>query len=97
MTHTIMAGNPVDGVTLWGVFPTSEEANEWAEQQRWEDGWYCVPMMATAGDVVLRETAQSIVGRLKVFGVGSDDSINGAAAVDMLAGILEDLTLAVAS
>jgi hypothetical protein len=92
-----MAGNPVDGVTLWGVFPTPEEANDWAEQQRWNDAWYCVPMMATANDVVLRETAQSIVGRLKVMGVGGDEPIAGSDAVDLLSEILDDLAPAVGS
>jgi hypothetical protein len=86
-----MAGNPADGITLWGVFPTAEQANEWAEQQRWVDAWYCVPIMATADDVPLLERAQLIVGRLKVMGVGGDEPIAGSDAVDELNEIFEDL------
>lgn len=50
MKYTIMAGNPVDGVTLWGAFPDAESANEWADQQRWDDAFYCVAIQPAGED-----------------------------------------------
>ena len=44
MRYTIAIGNPFDGVKLWGTFASAEAANEWADGERWDDGWYVVPV-----------------------------------------------------
>jgi hypothetical protein len=30
-THIVVTGNPVDGLTFYGVFKTAEDANDWAD------------------------------------------------------------------
>lgn len=44
--YTIMMGNPIDGVTLEGVFDSCEEAASYAETHKFiRDGdWWAVPI-----------------------------------------------------
>ncbi len=39
MTHVIIHGNPVDGITIWGPFGDSEDAIEWATSDLHGDDW----------------------------------------------------------
>jgi hypothetical protein len=40
MKHVVLAGNPVDGVSVWGPFDTADDAASWAGQfLKHEEHW----------------------------------------------------------
>lgn len=40
--HIICTGNPVDGFTYYGPFPSREAATEAAERTTWEGEWWII-------------------------------------------------------
>lgn len=44
--YVILCGNPVDGLSVYGPFHTSEEANEWADRElRNADSWWVTDLV----------------------------------------------------
>lgn len=40
----VSVGNPFDGLTLYGPFDSSEEANEWVGDEARKEEWVVVPV-----------------------------------------------------
>ena len=45
----VVAGNPVDGFTIYGPFATADEANEWADGTKFDDPWWVTDLMRQEG------------------------------------------------
>lgn len=39
-THVVVSGSPIDGITLWGPFPSTPDATEFAERELGHDNWW---------------------------------------------------------
>jgi hypothetical protein len=42
--HIVVLGNPIDGLSFYGPFPTRQAAEAWAEMQNYEIEWWVAPL-----------------------------------------------------
>lgn len=44
----VITGNPIDGIFLYGPFPTAEAATRWAEREQGGESWWVAPIRNNA-------------------------------------------------
>jgi hypothetical protein len=47
-TYIVVNGNPVDGLTFFGIFSTAEDANEWGDVHLAGKEWWVAPLSYAA-------------------------------------------------